>query len=86
MYRCRILPRSEKGYPFTAGLTESVFQSSDGEAQARFHDIPAIFCTITVLRANELEINYSIAELQWLEQLLNDENMIETGVIRANES
>ena len=29
---------SKKRYPFTAGLTERVFQSSDGEAWARSHD------------------------------------------------
>ena len=40
------LPDS-KMYPLTVGLTESVFQSSDGEAQPRTHDLPATFCTIT---------------------------------------
>ena len=36
-----------KRYPFTAGLTavERVFQSSDGEAQPRTHDLPATFIT-----------------------------------------
>ena len=37
-------------YPFTAGLTERVFQSSHGEAQPRNHDVRATFCTITELR------------------------------------
>ena len=30
-------------YPFTAGLTEEVFQSSDGEARVRTHDLPPAF-------------------------------------------
>ena len=33
--------------PFTAGVTESVFQSSDGEALFGTNDLPATFCNIT---------------------------------------
>ena len=32
---------------FTAGLTERVFQSSDGQAQVQTHDLPETFCTIS---------------------------------------
>ena len=38
------LPGSKK---VTAGLTERVLQSSNGEAQPRIHDLTATFCTIT---------------------------------------
>ena len=41
------LSLSRKRYPFTAGLTQRVFQSSDGEAQPRTHDLTSTFCTIT---------------------------------------
>ena len=45
--RCCILSWVEKRYPFTAGLTERVFQSLDGGTGSRSHDIPATFCSIT---------------------------------------
>ena len=41
-------PNSKK-VPFTAGLTERVFQSSHSEAQPRTHDLTATFCTVIAL-------------------------------------
>ena len=39
-------PNSKKT-PFTAGLTQTVFQSSHSEAHPRTHNPTATFCTIT---------------------------------------
>ena len=39
-------PDWKKTYPFTAGLTERIFQSQGGESWVQFHDLLVTFCTI----------------------------------------